>query len=89
LPRSTQRCPAAYQGLAAELVGGTDDEASELHAGRVRMVEIGERLAGQPRAAGAIRSKVRGQDVFALRTPSPGCGGTARRSRLTGLWTSR
>jgi AcrR family transcriptional regulator len=57
---------AAYQGLAAELVGGTDDEASELHASCVRMVEIGERLAGQARAAGAIRPEVRGQDVFAL-----------------------
>ncbi|NUO57797.1 MAG: TetR/AcrR family transcriptional regulator [Hamadaea sp.] len=57
---------AAYQGLAAELVGGADDEASELHASCVRMMEIGEGLTARAREAGEIRADVGGQDVFAL-----------------------
>ncbi|MFD7864619.1 TetR/AcrR family transcriptional regulator [Streptomyces sp. NPDC059783] len=55
---------AAYQGLAAVLADGMDDEASELHASCVRMTETSERLIA--RAAGALRRDVTGADVFAL-----------------------
>lgn len=57
---------AAYQGLAGVLVAGFDDEASELHASCLRMVDIGERLVAKARMADAIDQGVRGVDVFAL-----------------------
>ncbi|MQY04708.1 TetR/AcrR family transcriptional regulator [Actinomadura macrotermitis] len=57
---------AAYQGLAAELAEGIDDEASELHESCVRMADIGDRLLENARAAGALRRDATGADLFAL-----------------------
>jgi hypothetical protein len=53
-------------GRAGVLVGGVDDETSELHASCVRMADIGERLVARAREWGAIHPEVHGQDVFAL-----------------------
>ncbi|WP_235826336.1 hypothetical protein [Candidatus Frankia alpina] len=57
---------AAYQGLAGVLVGGVDDEASELHQSCVHMTDIGDRLIARAREAGALRRDATGADIFAL-----------------------
>lgn len=64
--RATVEHAAAYQGLAAVLVDGLDDQESELHASCVRMTDIGDRLIARAAAAGALRRDVTGADVFAL-----------------------
>lgn len=56
----------AYQGLAALLAEGVDDQASELHQACVRMTGIGERLITKAREAGALRQNATGTDLFAL-----------------------
>lgn len=62
----TATCSATYQGLAALLADGVDNEASELHASCVRMAGIGERLVASAIEAGAVRPGVTGADVFTL-----------------------
>ncbi|WNI20562.1 helix-turn-helix domain-containing protein [Streptomyces sp. ITFR-16] len=57
---------AAYQGLAAVLADGLDDQESELHASCVRMTDIGDRLVANARTAGTLRRDVTGADIFAL-----------------------
>lgn len=57
---------ATYQGLAALLADGVDDEASELHASCLRMADIGERLVARTIEAGLMRRDVTGADVFTL-----------------------
>ncbi|EIV92070.1 TetR/AcrR family transcriptional regulator [Frankia sp. QA3] len=57
---------AAYQGLAAMLAEGVDDEASELHQSCVQMTDIGDRLIARARQAGALRRDATGVDIFAL-----------------------
>ncbi|XVQ12731.1 TetR/AcrR family transcriptional regulator [Spirillospora sp. CA-255316] len=57
---------AAYQGLAALLAGGLDDQESELHASCVRMNEISDQLIAGVRSAGALRQDVTGADIFTL-----------------------
>lgn len=57
---------ATYQGLAAMLADGADDEASELHASCARMTGIGERIVRRAVDAGVVRADVTGADVFAL-----------------------
>ncbi|MEU3729812.1 helix-turn-helix domain-containing protein [Streptomyces sp. NPDC033538] len=57
---------AAYQGLAAVLADGLDDQESELHASCVRMTDISDQLIVNARAAGALRRNVTGADIFAL-----------------------
>jgi AcrR family transcriptional regulator len=57
---------AAYQGLAAILAAGLDDEGSELHASCLRMADISDRLIARARAAGALRQDVTSADVHAL-----------------------
>ncbi|WP_027344018.1 TetR/AcrR family transcriptional regulator [Hamadaea tsunoensis] len=83
--RAVTEHAAAYQGLAAELVGGADDEASELHASCVRMMRIGEDLVARARAAATIRPDVRGEDVFALMNAAAwlrGAGSAAEADRI-------
>ncbi|SNQ47899.1 Transcriptional regulator, tetR family [Frankia canadensis] len=57
---------AAYQGLAGMLAAGAGDERSELHASCARMNDIGDRLIGRARAAGALRQDATSADIFAL-----------------------
>lgn len=57
---------AAYQGLAAVLADGLDDQESELHASCVRMTDLSDQLIANARAAGALRQDVTGADIFAL-----------------------
>lgn len=57
---------AAYQGLAAVLADGLDDQESELHASCVRMTGISDQLVVKARATGALRHDVSGADIFAL-----------------------
>ncbi|WP_131764660.1 TetR/AcrR family transcriptional regulator [Candidatus Protofrankia californiensis] len=57
---------AAYQGLAAMLAEGVDDQASELHQSCVQMTDIGDRLIVKAREAGALRQDATGTDIFAL-----------------------
>ncbi|WP_214408470.1 TetR/AcrR family transcriptional regulator [Sphaerisporangium fuscum] len=57
---------AQYRGLAGMLADGLGDEASELHAGCVRMTDIAGALVARAREAGAVRGEVTGADVFAL-----------------------
>lgn len=56
----------AYQGLAALLAEGADDQTSELHRSCVRMSGISDRLIARAREAGALRRDATGADVFAL-----------------------
>ncbi len=56
----------AYQGLAALLAEGADDESSELHRSCVRMTGIGDRLVANAREAGVLRRDATGTDIFAL-----------------------
>ena len=56
----------AYQGLAALLAEGADDESSELHRSCVRMTGIGDRLVADAREAGVLRRDATGTDIFAL-----------------------
>ncbi|MFC9848809.1 TetR/AcrR family transcriptional regulator [Streptomyces sp. NPDC060223] len=57
---------AAYRGLAALLMEGLDDKASELHEACERMAAITEALLTAAREAGAVRSDVTAADVHAL-----------------------
>jgi AcrR family transcriptional regulator len=57
---------ATYQGLAAMLADGADDEASELHSSCARMTAIGEQLVANAAGTGVLRPEVTGADLFAL-----------------------
>ncbi|MFJ8739735.1 TetR/AcrR family transcriptional regulator [Embleya sp. NPDC127516] len=57
---------AAYRGLAALLMEGFDDEASELHEACERMAAITESLLSTARDAGAVRAEVTAADIHAL-----------------------
>lgn len=57
---------AAYRGLAALLMEGLDDEASELHEACARMDAVTQELLAAARAAGAVRGDVTAADVHAL-----------------------
>ncbi|MCZ4125369.1 TetR/AcrR family transcriptional regulator [Streptomyces sp. H39-S7] len=57
---------AAYRGLAALLMEGLDDQASELHEACGRMAAITESLLSAAREAGAVRGDVTAADVHAL-----------------------
>ncbi|MYS87479.1 TetR/AcrR family transcriptional regulator [Embleya scabrispora] len=57
---------AAYRGLAALLMEGLDDEASELHEACERMAAITETLLASAREAGGVRDDVTAADVHAL-----------------------
>ncbi|QWF76675.1 TetR/AcrR family transcriptional regulator [Amycolatopsis sp. CA-230715] len=54
---------AIYQGLAALLVAGIDDRASDLHDACRRMESIGGRIAAGASEAGAVRRGVTAADV--------------------------
>lgn len=56
---------AAYRGLAALLMEGLDDEASELHEACERMAAITETLPASAGEAGAVRDDVTAADVHA------------------------
>jgi AcrR family transcriptional regulator len=57
---------ATYRGLAAVLADGFGDDASELHEDCLRMNRIGEGLLSRAQQAGAVRSDVTADDLFAL-----------------------
>ncbi|WP_331771113.1 TetR/AcrR family transcriptional regulator (plasmid) [Embleya sp. NBC_00888] len=57
---------AAYRGLAALLMEGLGDEASELHEACERMAAITESLLSTARDAGAVRDEVTAADIHAL-----------------------
>jgi AcrR family transcriptional regulator len=64
--RAVSEHAAVYQGLAALLAAGVDDQASELHQSCVRMTGISDRLIARARVAGVLRQDVTGADIFAL-----------------------
>jgi AcrR family transcriptional regulator len=62
--RAAAQHAATYRGLAAMLADGAGDDASELHAGCLRMADIGENLTA--RARDAIAPGVTGTDVSTI-----------------------
>jgi AcrR family transcriptional regulator len=64
--RAAAQHAATYRGLAAMLADGTGDEASELHAGCLRMADITENLTARARDARAIAPTVSGTDVSTI-----------------------